>query len=257
MIIRNAQMDELGDGMQREFEDEMVLHLAEFSPPLFKVIKEEQLREAVRFGIEQADKYGLTLRGPIRLYLELMLLFGSHFDSDPQYSWAGEILIDKHSVSQMQRAEWLYEKILDYQEKVSGPDGANTRKALENLLVLARNPITYSPNDFTASIRQEMHRVFPQKTTYIGKEDVTTLIKAGRAESSKYHLPAVRGETLMVVLMFAFGHGCADDLLYPWIGRTLRDEKIVNPAARADRLEKKAVTWLEHVLDLPQEGEQT
>ena len=61
---------------------------------------------------------------------------------------------------------------------------------------------------------------------------------------------------MVVVLMFAFGHGCTDDPLYPWISRTLKNERIVDPAARAGRLEKKAVTWLEHVLARPQKGEQ-
>jgi len=47
--------------------------------------------------------------------------------------------------------------------------------------------------------------------------------------------------------MFAFGHGCTNDLLYPWISRTLQDERIADPEARAARLEQKAITWLEHV----------
>ena len=59
---------------------------------------------------------------------------------------------------------------------------------------------------------------------------------------------AVREMALVIVLMLAFGHGCADDPLYPWIARTLQDEAITDPAARAKRLEKKALTWLEHVL---------
>ena len=45
-----------------------------------------------------------------------------------------------------------------------------------------------------------------------------------------------------------FGHGCADDPLYPWIERTLNDQAIIDAPARAKRLEKKAITWLEHVL---------
>jgi hypothetical protein len=53
---------------------------------------------------------------------------------------------------------------------------------------------------------------------------------------------------MVVALMFAFGHGCTRDPLYPWISHTLADEKIVSPAARAERLEKKARTWLDHVI---------
>lgn len=248
MIIRQTQIDELSSEMKRGFEDEMVAHLADFSPPLYKVIKEDQMREVVRFGMKQADRYGLALRGPIRLYLEMMLLFGSYFDNDPQYSWAGEILIDRHSVSEMQRAEWLHEKILDYQEKVSGPDGANTRKALEKMHEIGNRQVSFPSNDFIPSLRQEMYKVFPEKAEYVGKDNLTALIREGKSDARKLNLPSTRGETVLTVLKYAFGHGCANDPLYPWIGRTLRDDRIVSPEARVDRLEKKSMTWLEHVL---------
>lgn len=56
--------------------------------------------------------------------------------------------------------------------------------------------------------------------------------------------------------MFAFGHGCFDDPLYPWIARTLEDDAITDSAARAKRLETKALTWLDHVLGYFDEGGQ-
>ena len=248
LVIRKEQLDVLTQSMLQGFEDEMVEHLAEFSPPLYNVIKEEQMRKAVRFGFEKCDKYGFTLRGPMRLYLEMMLLFGSHFDTDPQYPWATEILFDRHSIPQMERADWLYEKIVDYQEKVSGPNGENTRAALESLSDMTENPPVLSEKEYDESIRREMRRVFPQKADYVGKEGVGSLIVEGREAARKYEFPPTRGDTLMIVLKFAFGHGCEDDLLYPWINRTLTDEKIVKPEARMERLEKKSGTWLEHVL---------
>lgn len=255
MIIRKAQIEEMSEGLTRAFEDEMVEHLAAFSPPLFAVIKEDHMREVIRFGIGRARDYRLTLRGPIRLYLEMMLLFGSHFDTDPQYPWAGEILIDRYSVSEMQRAEWLHARILDYQEKVSGPEGANTQKALEELLSLAKNPITLTGENFSTGMRREMIRVFPQKAEYVGKDGIKALIEEATAEAGKYGFSNERGNILMVILMYAFGHGCTSGLIYPWIERTLNDEKIVDAPKRSERLEKKAITWLEHVLGKPQEGD--
>lgn len=248
LVIRKEQIEKLNEARMRGFEDEMVAHLAEFSPPLFKVIKEDQMREAVRLGLRKAEDYGLTLRGPIRLYLEMMLLFGSHFDTDPQYPWAAEILSDRHTVSEMDRADRLFAKIADYQEKVSGPRGANTRKALENLAAFGRTNATFSSTEYVSSIRHEMTQAFPQKAEYIGKKEMTALIREARSEAKRFGLPKIDGETPMIVLMYAFGHGCADDPLYPWIGRTLRDEKITSPEARTERLRKKAMTWLDHVL---------
>ena len=247
LVIRDKQKEVLGSGMLKAFENEMVDHLAKFSPPLFAVIKEPQMREVVRFGFKQSEEYGLPLRGPMRLYLEMMLLFGSRFDTDPQYPWAREVLADKHSVCEMQRSEWLHEKILDYQAKVAGPNGANTRKALEELAAAGQNPPDYSPAEFEDSIRREMYRIFPEKAEYVGRENLTLLIRAGRDEGKKYEFQS-RGENLMVVLKYAFGNGCADDLLYPWIGNTLRDDRITTPEARANRLEKKSLNWLDAVL---------
>ena len=53
---------------------------------------------------------------------------------------------------------------------------------------------------------------------------------------------------MMVTLMYSFGHQCTHDPLYPWIASTLNDERVADPSDRADRLERKAVIWLEHVV---------
>lgn len=249
LLIRKEQLEKLAENGQKSFENEMVEHLAEFSPPLFKVIKESQMRLAVKHGLKKAEDYKLTLRGPIRLYLEMMLLFGTHFDNDPQYPWAGEILSDRHSVSEMQRGEWLFDKINDYQSKVSGSGGVNTRKALEKLAEFGkRENQTFGANDFDSAFRSEMASIFPEKAEYVGQKPLTALINGARSVARQFQLPPTQGDTVMIVLSYAFGHGCADDPLYPWIGNTLRDEKITTPQARVERLQRKALTWLDHVI---------
>jgi len=257
LSVRPAQMKVFEQAAWQQFEDEMVVHCKK-SPiraRLCKTIGDEQLRVAIRQGIKRATTYGFTYRGPVRLYIELMFLFGSDFDTDPQYPAIGKIL--KAQGDQMQRAEQIHQWVLGYQEQVYGPEAVNVRKALEALSVLAQKPVTFSADNFVASMLQEMTRAFPQKAAYVGDERLTALIQEGRAEARKYRFPTLRGEGLMVTLKYGFGHGCTDDPLYPWISRTLKDEKIIDPAARADRLEKKAVTWLEHVLARPPEGAQT
>jgi hypothetical protein len=103
----------------------------------------------------------------------------------------------------------------------------------------------------------EMRRIFPQKTAYVGEAPLTALIEEAVAEAQSYDFRSIREQALIVVLMFAFGHGCTNDPLYPWISNTLQDRKIVDAAARAKRLEKKAVTWLEHVVARNERGAST
>ncbi len=248
LSIRPAQMRVFEEAARRRFEDEMVIHSQEFTPELSETIGEEQLRVALRQAIRRAGDYGFTNRGPVRLYLELTFLHGSDFDTDPQYPTIARIL--RSPTDQMERADRIYARVLDYQQKVSGPEAMNTRQALVDLLVFAKKPVTFTSSNCVPVLLREMHAIFPQKAAYVGDEGLKALIHAGQTEARKHHLP-IRGEALCVTLMFAFGHGCANDPLYPWISRTLRDERIVDGAARAERLEKKAVTWLEHVLASP------
>jgi hypothetical protein len=254
LTIRQDQLDAFRQHHLQKFEDEMVEHSKEFSPRLCRVIGDEQLRVALRSAMSRAEGYGFTNRGPIRLFIEIMFLWGSAFDTDPQYPAVGEAL--RASADQMVRAEQIHQASLEYFERVSGPDAANMRNALTRLSTSAQKPITFPFDNFAAGLLEELTRIFPQKVAYVGERSLRMLIDEGSAEAQTYRFSTVRQTALIVFLMFSFGHGCTRDPLYPWISRTLLDERIVNPTERAERLEKKAVTWLEHVLDETGEGYQ-
>lgn len=234
------------------FEEQMVLHGHGFSPKLCEVIGDRQLRVALRQARLRATGHGFTFRGPLRLYVEMMFLCGSDFDTDPQFPAVGRIL--RTPGDQMARAEQLYGLVLDYQKKVAGTNLVFTRKALNDLLALIQNLPAFSSTNFLPGMLREMHRVYPQRAEYIGDPALTALIREGQTKARQYDFP-IRGEVLIVTLMSAFGHGCIDDPLYPWIANTLNDERIVSASARAERLEKKAATWLKHVLAEPQKSE--
>ena len=246
MVIRPEQMRAFEQAARRRFEEEMVVHSKSFAPPLCKVIGDEQLRVALRAAIARAEHYGFTNRGPIRLFIDMMFLCGSGLDTDPQYPALGEVL--RASGDQMLRAQQIHEGHNDYLKRVSGPGAVNVHKALRDLLTFARTPLTIAPNNLIQGMLREMTRIFPQKTAYVGEAGLRVLIDEGIAEAQRYRFEAARPGALLVVLKFAFGHGCTDDPLYPWIAQTLKDERTVSPAARAERLEEKALTWLQHVV---------
>jgi hypothetical protein len=248
VVIREAQIETLRRSTLRAFENEMVEHLARFSPPLFKAAGAEQLREVIRWGMKRAVGYGITLRGPVRLYLELMLLFGSQFDTDPQYPWAAEVLKDQEIPSQMQRADHLYRSTLEFRERVGGPHDAYTLQALRRIPAVAQQELAVSSANLVEDLMAEVARIYPEKAAYLGEKGMTALIDEGITTAAGLGFSSVRAITLSVVLMFAFGHGCFEDPLYPWIGKTAVNSAIAAPDARAKRLESKALTWLEHVL---------
>ena len=210
---------------------------------LCEVLGPQQVRTAVRQAITRAllaTASGCV--GPIRLCVELRFLCGSAFDTDPQYARLGTVL---HSAEpEMARAEEMHAIINHYLEDVAGADSANVRHALFHVQTLARTPL-----DMPGGVLEELKRAFPQKVGWVGEDALRELGRAAVAQARQYGFSTQRQFTLMLILMFSFGQGCTDDPLYPWISNTLRDPRIVDAAARAHRLERKALTWLDHVLD--------
>src|SRR5262245_7401254 len=90
-----------------EFEDFMVTHLSDFSPLHSRSLGEPSIRSLINLGIERAKKHGFTRRGPVKFYIEAIILLGIDFDTDPQYPQAGNILRDKSITDQTQRADQI------------------------------------------------------------------------------------------------------------------------------------------------------
>lgn len=246
LTISKKQIKVFEDASLKNFEDNMVLHSQEFSPKLCEVIGEDQLRIALRQAIKRADSYGFTLKGPIRLYIELTFLFGSDFDTDPQFPAIAEIL--KSDIGEMERAEKIHKWVLDYNQKVNGKKNINVHNALKELSFFAKSKVNFTAFSFKEEIHQEMQRAFPQKITFIGKESLSILIDDACAKAQSYSFNTIRGQSTIVVLMFAFGRGCINDPLYPWIVSTLKNPMIKDSITRQNKLESKSLTWLDHVL---------
>ena len=252
LTITERHMRPFQQAARDRFEDEMVIHSQEFAPRLCEVLGEPQLRVAIRHTIDNAARYGFTYRGPVRLCVELMFLCGSAFDTDPQYPSLGRALHDEGD--QMQRASLIHEGIIEYQETVAGVGARNVHAALRRLASFAREPIRFTEADFAPGMLAALSLIFPEKAAYVGDANLAELIGEARAEAATYDFQSVRAQVLLVALKYAFGHGCTDDPLYPWISQTLTDERITDPAARARRLETKAMTWLDHVVARQENG---
>ena len=245
MVIRSEQIKAFEQDALRRFEDEMVRHSKDVSPRLSEVLGGAQLRVAVRAALARAQTYGFTNRGPARLFVEMMFLCGSSFDTDPQYPGISEAL--RAPEDQMIRAEKIHQGQLEYVEKVSGPGAMNVHAALRDLAVFASQPLPFDSANLTSGMLAEMRRLFPKKAEHAGDAALQALIGESRSDCLKYGFSTVRQMALIAVLKFGFGHGCTHDPLYPWIENTLQDPRIVSPEARAARLENKARTWLDHV----------
>ena len=161
--IRQEQAEVFRQNALQKFEDEMVEHLKKFAPRHWKVMGEKDGRRVIRLGIEQAEKHGFTNRGPVRFYIELMFMFGSFFDTDPQHPWASTVLADSDSGHQDVRADRLYAAMNTYLAQVVEPEREHLRGAVQPLLDAQFEDVIQPRTNLENGILKMLHSVCPTR----------------------------------------------------------------------------------------------
>jgi hypothetical protein len=248
VVIRKEQIEVLESAVAGRFEAELVGHIKEFAPHHFKVVGDEGIHKMVKQGIERAKKYGLTNRGPVRFFVELMVMFGSEFDTDPLLPWAQGVLNNESIRDQMERADILHDEMNKYLDQVSGPDKKNMFDAMRRLSRARLEDYRSPGSNFDSGVNTGLNNIYPQKCEYLGEDAIHDLIARGKEVANTHSISSSRGVALIIVLMFELGHRITEDPLYPWISETLGDESVEDPNKRAERLHAKVKTYLEQTL---------
>jgi len=119
--IRKEQNDELAKVALKRFEDGMVIHLNECFPEECKALGAEATRATIRYGMERAADYDIVSQRDICIYTDVMFVFGTDFDKDPNLPWAGQILSDKSLKDRPhEKTDKLYDAALENIETAAG-----------------------------------------------------------------------------------------------------------------------------------------
>ena len=248
LTIRKEQVDAFRQHHLRKFADEMVAHLQGFAPQHWRSIGEQTGREVIRLGMEQARRYGFTNRGPVRFYVELMFLFGSYFDTDPQFPWANAVLTAPEPFEQMARAQLLFDALNEYSTQVRGPKHKYFIQALQRLSETPIEGIVKPDIPLEETAIQGLEAIYPETYDYLGEPRVRAIIRESFDTARRYGFNSVKGMLLMVGLTFFMGHGFPNDPLCGWIARRLDEARFPDTTQRTEGLYAKATLYMKHVL---------
>ncbi len=88
----------------------MIAHLSNYFTGQAIIIGKKAIIELVQHGYECAKKYNLITGFEVCLYIDLMIMLGHAFDTDPQIPWANDILINHEISNPTERIELLYKR---------------------------------------------------------------------------------------------------------------------------------------------------
>jgi len=248
MLIRPEQLAALQQAALSRFETEMVEYFRGFAPKLFQIAGEPGIRAVVRLGMDRAEKYRFTNRGPVRFYLELMFSLGTDFDTDPLLPWAAKALKDADP-DQTSRARRLFEELNNYLDQVPGPGNWNLLEALRKVGRVGPEQFAVPAGDsFPGRGLRVLYEIYPQKCRHAGRTPMEALIDGAVSCAADHGLAGPAGAGALAELMLFFGYGAPRDPLYPWVGKTLDDPNLSHPNLRAEKLFSRTRTYFEHML---------
>ncbi len=238
LVIHPSQMGALARGMVRNFQNQMAAHLKEFAPTRAGRLNDAQLDAIVAAGIERSRSHGFSARGPVQLFLEMIFILGSEFDSDPQYQWAADVLAGTEYKDEMAKAEALHTKLVEYLQRVIGPEDAQLVEVVLRAKKLGPARLAQGVSN-EAALLVRLRQLYPAKCEMMGETALHALLRRA-AEGVK-----TVGLTLSLehVAAFAFlslvlGHRFPTDPLYPWV-------KALPSAATIERLWADSIEAIE------------
>ena len=246
LTVRNELVQAFERRAFDQFVDELVERAWSYSPRLCKTLSDEELDRAVRQTIERAAAHGFVQRGAVSFFLETSIALGSEFDTDPQYPWAAETLACTHFWSPMDKADALHARVASYVERVQ----PSARAALERLHLVASGPLQFEQASLAHDLEQLLREVHLEKVETLGEEALSRAVAGGLQKAQALGFEQPRAGFVVVAVSFAFGHAFDRDPFVPWIQRTLQPTSQAErtPARLAEKLEKRAMIWIEAVL---------
>jgi hypothetical protein len=93
-----------------------------------------------------------------------------------------------------------------------------------------------------------LQRLYPEKGSHLGEDTLRLVVRRGFDVADRYGIGSNKGCFLVSGLLYCFGHGIANDALYPWVADSLCCPAPHGVDDKVQRLYQKASVYLERML---------
>lgn len=198
------------------FVAEMMAHTRQYSPRHAAWMEESDLRDAVIVGTARAAEHGFIQRGTVRFFLEMMILLGWGFDTDPLFPWAHETLSRDGYRTPMDRAEALHVGVTAFLGQVGEERHAYTGEAFRQFAAAAQGHDGPSGRPMAEDAVLALRRSYPRRAAACGAAPLERLVAEAIHRCLQHGWREPRQILSTAVMMFVFGHRFDADPFLPW-----------------------------------------
>jgi hypothetical protein len=248
LIIRQQQMQALATIPRTAYESLLVKHFFTHYPRECNDAGLRNVRELIDLGIDRAKSHGYRGQRAAAIYINLMIILGSGFDSDPQIPWAAEQLHDSSISDPVQRIQRLFRSTLDYLDATVGADNMHIVRAMIRLRECDLTRLEYSGADFAHYIVELFEEYYPEKAALQGPQANRALALHALSSARAYGLTGRKGQVIYAMNAFMLGSGFDADPLYPWAQESLSATDMTDQDTKTNRLLEQSLAYLQRSL---------
>ena len=248
LLIRDAQMRAIGEGLRAAYERTLTQHFTTLYPRETREAGEAQIAKLVSIAAKRAvdQGYGSSSR-EIGLYVSLAFVLGIAFDEDPQIPWAGQRLSRPSETDSATRIGEVYQIALEYLGATAGEECEHVVRAMLRIrsFDLDNAPATEG-EQWIDDMAGVLHDIHPRKYDYQGEIANRNLLAMAIESAHRNGFRSPRGRGIWATLMFMLGSGFDRDPLYGWVHDALAGDG--EEMERVARLYRGALLHIEHSL---------
>lgn len=210
MEFSDNQVDVLKKISIESYIDEIAEHCGVIFPRLIPLYRKEDFCSHIQQGITLAKKAGYTQRGPVRLYIDMMIILGANFERDPLFQ--GLKIEEQKCLPQIERSVMLCGLLDDYLAKVYGDNGCFFKESLENFKYSSVKFLSDRTRFSNEGLHELLREIYPQRYDFAGYDAVNALIVLSGASCEKYNLKRKGHKSYLALIMFLFGCSFEQDI---------------------------------------------
>ena len=243
LSLRTPQAIALADAAWASTERDMARRIMAVFPVDAALLGPVDLQRTVRYGVTRARARGFETLGEVCRYVDLALVLGSNFDSDPLLPWASRILDGPNTPTAT--IDELDAVAIDYLGDVAGEHGEHYTRALlrSRRLRLEHLEGIYDLHEFLSVLypaKYQEARIDRSFGAFVQR--VEQLVD----ELGFGDVPGAR--PCIAAMMFMLGTGFAEDPRWPFVARAM--ESTGTPTYRLRGLLSRAQRHLERAFTL-------
>ncbi|WP_275365035.1 hypothetical protein [Xenorhabdus bovienii] len=213
--------------------------------PILKIkLGEDELRTALEKAVEKAKNDGFDQRGAVQFYIDILILFGTEFQTDPQYSWIKTILDSHFHLPQLERTNLLYHEVTRYLNEVHGEQDEHLKTSILKFQNINIERLNVQWNIYENNVDALLNSLYPQKYRYTKQDNIKKFIQFGVEKSNQYNIENANHSAFLTLIMFLLGHQFEQNFFLPNFNERLLKQYYADVDSLIIEMENKTKDYL-------------